>query len=208
MDSLLIIFIAAYIIFFMKSKLNEKDRELQNKISPPTSRDFWKYYEMFYPDKRTDDTLSEFLNSLIRNSITSMENDFFYKKLSMKKEYFEKENSSFPVVDISGYFHIQQQMDRNNQNFYKCYLEGYVYDVKNHTIILSPFPFLSVEDLRFVQYCFYSDHGSIDIQFSDKYNDKFIKGDYVKFICQISHFFPSDGSSPWYLKLYLSEVID
>lgn len=208
MDSLLIIFIAAYIIFFMKSKLNEKDRELQNKISPPTSRDFWKYYEMFYPDKRTDDTLSEFLNSLIRNSITSMENDFFYKKLSMKKEYFEKENSSFPGVDISGYFHIQQQMDRNNQNFYKCYLEGYVYELNDHTVVLSPFPCLSKEDFRFIQYCFYSDHGSIDIRVSDKYIDMFTRGDYVKLICEKNQFFPSDDSTPWYLKLDLLETID
>lgn len=75
MDSLLIIFIAAYIIFFMKSKLNEKDRELQNKISPPTSRDFWEFYKIFYPNKRNDDTLAEFLNSVIRVGLFSMQND-------------------------------------------------------------------------------------------------------------------------------------
>src|SRR5699024_614182 len=130
-----------YIIFFMKSKLNEKDRELQNKISPPTSRDFWEFYKIFYPNKRNDDTLAEFLNSVIRVGLFSMQNDLREKKFSMIKEYMENEISSFPDVDISGYFHIHQEMSKNNQNFFKFYLEGYVYELNDNILTLSPFPF-------------------------------------------------------------------
>lgn len=208
MDSLLIIFIAAYIIFFMKSKLNEKDRELQNKISPPTSRDFWEFYKIFYPNKRNDDTLAEFLNSVIRVGLFSMQNDLREKKFSMIKEYMENEISSFPDVDISGYFHIHQEMSKNNQNFFKFYLEGYVYELNDNILTLSPFPFLSKDEFRLTQYYFYSSFGNIDIYIPDEYIDKFKDKYYVKLICEKQSFSKYGNSSDWYLKLYLSEVID
>ena len=94
MDSFHVICIAGYIIFILASKLKEKTDELKHKVSPPYGDDFWKYYDILYPDDpyhNNHNNLENFCRSLMSDRVYSIREEYFRKYLDLQNEYLAKE---------------------------------------------------------------------------------------------------------------------